>query len=256
MGMAIRFAGLLATVAIGLGACGKTESGSISSATDGAAQDSATPGGSSGQAGTTAGQGGIGGGGAGGASGGIGGRSSSVSVADGGIDVPVVDAASDGNACGRNPAEVTCQTSKGQCVPSSCACTSGGWVCTADCRSGLPLCADAGIESGDGGASGVACGNAFCASGEYCCNANCGLCARSGAMCIQVACNPPASWVCKSDSDCQLKSDYCDGCNCRVLGVGGSLATCTSATVQCLVDPCANKLAMCRFGQCAQVAPP
>lgn len=36
--------------------------------------------------------------------------------------------------------------------------------------------------------TGVTCGKTTCASGQYCCNASCGMCAAPGVACIQIAC--------------------------------------------------------------------
>ena len=52
---------------------------------------------------------------------------SAASIADAGVDAPASDVGSDGVACnGPNPANVTCLTSKNQCVPSACV---GEQVC-------------------------------------------------------------------------------------------------------------------------------
>jgi hypothetical protein len=69
-------------------------------------------------------------------------------VPDAAVDAPAVDAPTDGGACpGTNPAEVTCLSSKDQCVPSACTCQKDGlWTCTADCRASLPTC-DGGVAT-------------------------------------------------------------------------------------------------------------
>ena len=175
------------------------------------------------------------------------------SRSDGGGDAPASDATVDGKACGPNPAEV-CPTSPGQCVPSSCFCSDGVWGCTADCTSGARNCVDAGTGKADGARSGVPCGSGFCTDGNYCCNANCGTCAPMGALCIQIACQPPLTWACASDADCRLVDDYCTGCDCRALGPGGTLATCTGPGVQCFVAGCFNKVPRCVEGQCVAAA--
>ena len=36
----------------------------------------------------------------------------------------------------------------------------------------------------------VACGGNTCASGEYCCNESCGICAPEGGVCTQQVCEP------------------------------------------------------------------
>ena len=73
-----------------------------------------------------------------------------VAVADVTPQVPA-DAAS---CTGTNPAARTCRTSADECIPSLCTCgTTGGWMCTADCRTDAPLChasdaADTGPDAG------------------------------------------------------------------------------------------------------------
>jgi hypothetical protein len=68
-------------------------------------------------------------------------------ASDAGIDAPTFDSP----ACnGPNPAGVTCLVTKGQCVPSDCLCSGDGvWMCTLDCRGGIPMC-----DAGTGGAQG------------------------------------------------------------------------------------------------------
>ena len=172
---------------------------------------------------------------------------------DGGADAPASDATIDGKACGPNPAEV-CPTSPGQCVPSLCVCSNGVWGCTADCTNGARNCVDAGTGKPDGASSGIPCGSGFCTGGEYCCNPSCGQCAPMGAVCTMIACQPPSTWACASDADCRLLDDYCTGCDCRALGPGGTLATCTGPGVDCFVAACFNKVPRCLQGQCVAAA--
>jgi|GEM_PF-1826644 len=119
-------------------------------------------------------------------------------------------------------------------------------------RDGAPDAAnpDVATPKGDANNASIACGNTFCTGSDYCCNANCGTCAPRGAGCTAIACDPPSTWVCNSDADCRVEADYCTGCDCRVLGIGGTLATCTGPGVQCLLDPCTSKVALCSNGQC------
>ena len=167
------------------------------------------------------------------------------------FDATGVDAAAQGSGCARNPAEVSCLTSSSQCVPSSCTCRQSGiWVCTTDCRTNMPICTDAGASKSDATTLGPACGSVFCDPRNYCCNANCGMCAPLGASCVQVACEPPPTWVCGSDGDCQVKADTCTSCACSALGSAGTLATCAGPGVLCVVDPCGSKVARCIAGQC------
>ena len=167
---------------------------------------------------------------------------------DGAADVANLDAGADAKTCGQNPAEA-CRSPQNQCIPSSCSCNNGIWACTADCVGGRD-CPDAGPPKADASNAGIPCGNTFCTGSDYCCNANCGNCAPKGAACIAIACEPPSTWACNSDADCQISADYCTGCDCRALGPGGTVSTCPSGGVQCLMDPCASKVARCSAGQC------
>jgi hypothetical protein len=171
---------------------------------------------------------------------------------DGATDIANLDANTDAKACGKNPAEA-CRTSQDQCIPSSCGCSNGTWVCTADCGGGRN-CTDSGTGKADASKAGVACGNTFCTPSEYCCSPTCGECAPQDVVCIAIACEPPSTWACNSDADCRVASDYCTGCDCRALGPGGTLATCPGTGVQCLTDPCTSKVARCIDSQCAVVS--
>ena len=55
---------------------------------------------------------------------------------------------------------------------------------------------------------------------------------------------------CASDGECRLFSDYCAGCACRALAAGEAEPTCSGKIVQCLVDPCQGKRAVCAAGAC------
>lgn len=62
---------------------------------------------------------------------------------------------------------------------------------------------------------------------------------------------PPPEAQCKVDSDCQLHSNYCGGCDCRVFPKALSIAQCpASDLVQCLVNPCDGVGAACIAGKC------
>jgi hypothetical protein len=104
---------------------------------------------------------------------------------------------------------------------------------------------------GHGGAgNGVACGKARCAAGDVCCNASCGICTPPGGVCTQQVCTDPGAASCRTDADCRLFSDYCTGCDCRALPTGAPDPTCSGPGVQCLVDPCQQKSAVCKNGAC------
>jgi hypothetical protein len=108
--------------------------------------------------------------------------------------------------------------------------------------------------------AGEACGKVTCAAGEVCCNASCGICTPPNGGCVQLFCTddpPPVPTAsCKVDSDCRLTADYCTGCECRAYGANQAPKACTGPTVQCLVDPCMQKTAVCVNGQCTVGAAP
>src|SRR5262245_60954256 len=67
---------------------------------------------------------------------------------------------------------------------------------------------------------------------------------------------PPPTGACNADSDCRLFSNYCDGCACDALGPRDRDPVCNGKPAQCLVDPCASKIAVCKAGQCVVAAAP
>ncbi len=115
-----------------------------------------------------------------------------------------------------------------------------------------------GATAGGGSGSGISCGASVCPTGQYCCNASCGVCAPMGAACIQIACAgtggaTSSGAACTKDADCRLYDDYCGGCNCRAVpaNIAVDPACGQSGMVQCLVAPCANKQAVCASGHCS-----
>lgn len=57
------------------------------------------------------------------------------------------DAGNDAPTCtGDNPA-LRCRAPPNDCIPSGCACSAGGWACTADCSGGRS-CGDGGSDGG------------------------------------------------------------------------------------------------------------
>lgn len=62
--------------------------------------------------------------------------------------------------------------------------------------------------------------------------------------------SPASSAVCQSDADCRVFSNYCGGCACTVLMQGDADPSCAGAEVQCLVDPCQGRRAVCTEGAC------
>ena len=83
-----------------------------------------------------------------------------------------------------------------------------------------------------------------------------------GGVCIDnVACIKGTQWShadckcmpipqCKVDADRRIFSDYCTGCNCRVLGAHDADPTCGGPGVRCIADPCTGHAAACVTGAC------
>lgn len=91
-------------------------------------------------------------------------------------------------------------------------------------------------------------GDALSTSVDPCAVVRC----RAGYECVshgRIARCVPAP-ECKVDSDCQLYSDYCEGCNCIALAPGEKAPVCHGTTVQCFVDPCRSAVATCEQGSC------
>lgn len=83
------------------------------------------------------------------------------------------------------------------------------------------------------------------------CHAQCPKC-KPGTYCLMYACllvcpgDKAPVQRCHQDSDCALRSDYCGGCFCQAdLAGTPKLYYCPVDTVQCFVDPCFNKKAVC-----------
>lgn len=55
---------------------------------------------------------------------------------------------------------------------------------------------------------------------------------------------------CRTDADCRLFDDYCDGCACRALPTRSKDPVCTGTTVACFAQPCAGRMAVCSRGAC------
>jgi hypothetical protein len=60
--------------------------------------------------------------------------------------------------------------------------------------------------------------------------------------------------ACTVDADCRLESDYCLGCDCRALAKEQKLPKCTGPGVRCLLDPCKDKMAICKDARCTATA--
>jgi hypothetical protein len=105
-----------------------------------------------------------------------------------------------------------------------------------------------GGPAGDGGADG--CALVKCAAGTHC--------VLEQVACIQAPCPPQPTCVkdptpgtqCSVNEDCRLFDNYCGGCACDALPVKASDPKCDKGMVQCLVQPCRNKTAVCSSGMC------
>jgi hypothetical protein len=82
---------------------------------------------------------------------------------------------------------------------------------------------------------------------------------RAGTQCeVQdghAVCVPTPAPECKSDKECRLFSNYCEGCQCVALDDGEVDPVCKGDIVACLVDPCGNAAARCLRGQCVVDGP-
>ena len=119
---------------------------------------------------------------------------------------------------GTNPA-YKCKGVPTDCIPSLCACdeSRGVWGCTADCRADPIPCSDAAAKPID-------------------------------------ATTSDGSAPCKTDKDCRLYSQYCDGCLCLPLKAWDPDPVCTTTIVNCIADPCMTKAPRCQSGVCVAEA--
>jgi ZU5 domain-containing protein len=116
--------------------------------------------------------------------------------------------------CGQG--EYCCNASCGICAPLGGACTQQD--CSA-CRSSDPSVPPSACPPGTmcdpntGGCigGGEQCGPNTCASGEYCCNASCGICAPMGGACLQLACATCGAngTACPPDQQCDQTTGQC-----------------------------------------------
>lgn len=60
----------------------------------------------------------------------------------------------------------------------------------------------------------------------------------------------PTEQECKSDKECRLFSNYCEGCECLALSTSEVDPVCKGNIVACFVDPCRGAEARCVGGQC------
>lgn len=57
--------------------------------------------------------------------------------------------------------------------------------------------------------------------------------------------------TCRSDADCQLVPDYCAECACVSLNARQKMPECAGEEVKCVLNPCADHVALCVDGQCS-----
>jgi hypothetical protein len=145
---------------------------------------------------------------------------------------------------------VACSTSKSKTEPGNTGPGSAGPGSTTPAAQTASDTGGAGNTPAPTG--GVACGPKTCPAGQVCCNESCGICTDPGGFCTQQFCEPAGG--CRQDGDCRVFSDYCTGCDCRVLGKDDKDPTCSGPGVRCLADPCQQKQAVCKNGQCALAA--
>jgi hypothetical protein len=57
--------------------------------------------------------------------------------------------------------------------------------------------------------------------------------------------------TCSSDADCRLVPDYCAECACVSLNAQQIMPECLGEELKCVVNPCAEHLALCINGRCS-----
>jgi hypothetical protein len=65
---------------------------------------------------------------------------------------------------------------------------------------------------------------------------------------------PESPGACRTDADCRVFADLCEGCDCRALSRRDPDPVCKGPGVQCFANPCAGQEAICRAGRCALAA--
>jgi hypothetical protein len=102
--------------------------------------------------------------------------------------------------------EYTVSTGDNRCCWYEGQCTSGAQCCGSRvCADGVCQFLGGGSSMGGGGASGVWCGNTYCAPGSWCCNASCGICVPGQGACPDDECH-----ACPGcDSGLCLPNGYC-----------------------------------------------
>lgn len=101
--------------------------------------------------------------------------------------------------------------------------------------------ADSGEPTSRAGAGGLQAGQSGSAGGDS---------AAPGVAGRDATAGEPAKQSCESNADCRMEADYCTGCDCVALGPGERVRACSGPGVNCLVDPCGRKSALCVRGKC------
>jgi|GEM_PF-4420954 len=57
--------------------------------------------------------------------------------------------------------------------------------------------------------------------------------------------------TCRTDADCQLVPDYCAECACVSLNGQQKMPECLGEELKCVLNPCADHVAICVNGRCA-----
>lgn len=57
--------------------------------------------------------------------------------------------------------------------------------------------------------------------------------------------------TCSTDADCRLVPDYCAECACVSLPGQQKMPECQGVEVTCILNPCADHVAMCVNGRCS-----
>jgi hypothetical protein len=87
------------------------------------------------------------------------------------------------------------------------------------------------------------CATVRCAAGTHC------VAKGHRASCV------PDEQTCRTDADCRLFDNYCDGCACDALNVSSPDPFCGGTLVECFREPCGGLVAACQGGKCVATTP-
>jgi hypothetical protein len=73
----------------------------------------------------------------------------------------------------------------------------------------------------------------------------------AGAPAPAITLPSSAGPTCRTDADCQLVPDYCAECACVSLNAQQKMPECLGEELKCVLNPCADQVALCINGQCA-----